>query len=314
MEFIHKPVLLDECIKGLALKPDGVYIDGTVGGGGHSSKIIEKLSEKGTLICIDQDDEALNHAKEVIVKTNVNGAKVFFAKSNFRNIEEVCKQFEIIGVDGVLLDIGVSSYQLDNPERGFSYNHDAPLDMRMDLSNTLTAEEIVNQWPEAKIKEIIQSYGEERWASRIASFIVNRREEKSIYTTLDLVDIIKRAIPKGARKEGPHPAKRVFQSIRIAVNDELRVLELVIKNGMNILKQDGRFCIITFHSLEDRIVKTSFSKLINPCQCPRSFPICICGKIPLAKMVHKKPIISSDKELEDNPRSRSAKLRIVEKI
>jgi 16S rRNA (cytosine1402-N4)-methyltransferase len=314
MEFIHKPVLLKESIKGLNVKPDGVYIDGTVGGGGHSSEIIKRLSAKGRLLCIDQDEEALTHAQEVIRKINVNGAEVLFVNSNFKTMSEVCKRFAINGVDGILLDIGVSSYQLDNPERGFSYNYEGFLDMRMDISNRLTAEEVVNKWSEAQIKDIIQNYGEERWASRIAAFIVKRREEKPIKTTLDLVDIIKRAIPKGARKEGPHPAKRVFQSIRIAVNDELRVLESVIEQGLDLLKQDGRFCIITFHSLEDRIVKTSFSKICNPCECPSSFPVCICGKNPLARMVYKKPIISSDEELQDNPRSRSAKLRIIQKV
>lgn len=314
MEFIHKPVLYEECLNGLDIKPEGVYLDGTVGGGGHSSGIVERLNNDGTLVCIDQDEEALQVAKDKIAIKNTKDASLLFVNSNFCNIKEACNGVGVKGLDGILLDIGVSSYQLDNPERGFSYNNDAELDMRMDRNSELTAYEIVNNWTKVKIKKTIEDFGEERWADRIAEFIVNRRDETPIKTTFELVDVIKAAIPAAARRDGPHPAKRTFQAIRIAVNDELGVLEKVIESGIELLNSGGRFCIITFHSLEDRIVKNMFAKLANPCTCHRSFPVCICGKKPLVKVISRKPIISSSEELDENPRARSAKLRIAQKV
>lgn len=314
MEFVHRPVLLTECIDGLNIKEDGVYVDGTVGGGGHSLEIVSKLGKQGKLVCIDQDEEALEKAKDAVSKKNINDAKVIFEKNNFENLADVCENLGIKSVDGILLDIGVSSYQLDNPQRGFSYNNDAVLDMRMNSSESLNAEIIVNEWSREDLLKIIRDYGEEKWASRIAKFICEARDKKRIETTFELVDIVKAAIPKKARQTGPHPAKRVFQAIRIAVNDELGVLTRVIDKGIELLSKEGRFCIITFHSLEDRLVKQGFSQMVNPCKCPGSFPVCICGKEPKAKLVSKKPIIPTVKEIDTNPRSRSAKLRILEKV
>ncbi len=314
MEFVHRPVLLTECMDGLNIKKDGVYVDGTVGGGGHSLGIVSTLGKQGKLVCIDQDEEALEKAKDAINKKNINDAKVIFEKSNFENLTNVCENLGIKSVDGILLDIGVSSYQLDNPKRGFSYNNDAVLDMRMNASESLNAEIILNEWPREDLLKIIRDYGEEKWASRIAKFICEARDKKRIETTFELVDIVKAAIPKKARQTGPHPAKRVFQAIRIAVNDELGVLTRVIDKGVELLSKEGRFCIITFHSLEDRLVKQGFSQMVNPCKCPGSFPMCICGKEPKAKLVSKKPIIPTVKEIDTNPRSRSAKLRILEKV
>lgn len=314
MEFLHKPVLYEACLEGLNIKPEGVYLDGTVGGGGHASGIIQKLNHQGRLICLDQDEEALKAAKEKIESKNTKEASLLFVKSNFSHLSEVLRQNNISSVDGILLDIGVSSYQLDNPARGFSYNYNAPLDMRMDKQQALTAFDVVNRWTKAQIKDVIEAYGEEKWADRIAEFISKRREDKPIETTFELVETIKAAIPAAARREGPHPAKRTFQAIRIAVNDELGVLTKVIEEACGVLNQGGRFCIITFHSLEDRIVKNGFAKLANPCDCPKSFPVCICNKRPSLKLVTKKPSVACESELEQNPRSRSAKLRIAEKI
>ena len=313
MEFEHKPVLFDECIENLDIKPDGVYVDGTLGGAGHSIGIYERLGEKGTLIGIDQDEFALKTSKERLQAKNGKGSLIF-ANTNFINIKSVCNQNKIDAVDGILLDLGVSSHQLDEGERGFSYNKDATLDMRMDRRKKLTAETIVNEYSKDEIKRIIREFGEEKWASRIAEFIVDRRKVKRIETTGELVEIIKAAIPSSARREGPHPAKRTFQALRIAVNDELGILEKTIEDGVSLLKPGGRFCIITFHSLEDRIVKNEFNKYINPCTCPGSFPVCICGKQKIAEAVHRKPIVPKEKELEENPRSRSAKLRVLKKL
>lgn len=313
MEFEHKPVLFEECIENLDIKPDGVYVDGTLGGAGHSSRIYQELGEKGTLIGLDQDGFALETSKRRLEAQNGKGSLIF-ANTNFVNIKSVCVENKIEWVDGILLDLGVSSHQLDEAERGFSYNKDAPLDMRMDRRQKFTAETIVNEFSKEEIKKIIREFGEENWASRIAEFIIQRRNEKRIETTGELVEIIKAAIPSSARREGPHPAKRTFQALRIAVNDELGILSKVIEDGVSLLKPGGRFLIITFHSLEDRIVKNEFNKYINPCTCPSTFPVCVCGKKRLAESVTRKPIAPSEVELEVNPRSRSAKLRVLKKL
>lgn len=313
MEFDHKPVLLEECIANLDIKPDGVYIDGTLGGAGHSSEILQRLGEGGALIGLDQDEFALETSRKRLTDSGEQ-ARIILVNTNFKNMKEVCKEKNIESVDGILLDLGVSSHQLDEAERGFSYNKNAPLDMRMDRRQELNAKTLVNEYSREEIRDIIRDFGEERWASRIAEFIVEARKEKVIETTEELVDIIKAAVPSSARREGPHPAKRTFQALRIAVNDELGILSKTIDDGAELLKPGGRFCIITFHSLEDRIVKNEFNKKVNPCTCPGEFPVCVCGKKPSARNITRKPIVPSQKELNDNPRSRSAKLRVLEKI
>ena len=310
MEFKHVSVLLDECINGLDIKPDGIYVDCTLGGAGHSSEIIKRLSNKGLLIGIDQDEDALKAASERLK----NYDNKILVHNNFHNIKSILDDLKIDKVDGILADLGVSSYQLDNPERGFSYMHDAPLDMRMDRESPFSAYDVVNDYSEEELNRVIKEYGEEKWAKRIANFIVKAREDKKIKTTLELVDIIKRAIPAKARREGPHPAKRTFQAIRIEVNGELRIIEQTILDGVDKLNIGGRMDIITFHSLEDRIVKNTYKKLEHPCTCPKEFPVCICHKVPKVKILTRKPMEATEEELEFNPRSRSAKLRIVEKI
>ena len=310
MEFKHISVLLNECIEGLNIKEDGIYVDGTLGGAGHSSEIIKNLCERGRLIGIDQDKDALKAAKEKLKDYN----NVTFVHSNFYNIENILHDLNIAGVDGILMDLGVSSYQLDNGERGFSYMQDAPLDMRMNRENSLSAYEVINSYSEEDLFRIIKDYGEEKFAKRIANFIINKRKEKNIESTLELVDVIKAAIPAKARREGPHPAKRTFQAIRIEVNKELEIIEKTIRDGVERLNVGGRMVIITFHSLEDRIVKTVYKNLANPCTCPSSFPVCVCNKKPIVKIITRKPIEASKEELDYNPRSRSAKLRIIEKI
>ncbi|MCX7921314.1 MAG: 16S rRNA (cytosine(1402)-N(4))-methyltransferase RsmH [Clostridia bacterium] len=313
MEFNHKPVLLDECIENLDIKPDGIYVDGTLGGAGHSKEIYKKLNKNGIFIGIDQDAFALKTSGDRL--RQIGGqAKIILANTNFKNIKSVCIENEIHRVDGILMDLGVSSHQLDEAERGFSYQKDAPLDMRMDRRIELTAETIVNEYSEEEIKKIIRDYGEEKWSARIAAFIVRERSTKRISTTYDLVEIIKAAIPSAARREGPHPAKRTFQALRIAVNNELGILKQAIDDSVSILNPGGRLCIITFHSLEDRIVKNEFQQKVQPCTCPHSFPVCICGNKKEVEHVTRKPIIPSDRELEENPRARSAKLRVVKKI
>lgn len=310
MEFKHISVLYNECLEGLNIKENGIYVDGTLGGGGHASGICNLLGQGGTLIGIDRDIDALNAAKN---RLEGFPCKKEFIQDNYSNIQEIVAQLDLEGIDGALLDLGVSSFQLDNFERGFSYMQDAPLDMRMNADDALTAEEVVNTYTEAELKEIIRKYGEERWASRISEFIVKARKEKRIESTEELVNIIKAAIPAAARREGPHPAKRTFQAIRIEVNDELGHLERAVEAFCDVLKPGGRLCIITFHSLEDRIVKEYFNKRLNPCTCPKEFPICTCGKVTDMVKVTGKPIISTEEELEANPRARSAKLRIIEK-
>lgn len=311
MEFKHTSVLLMECIENLRIKPDGIYVDGTLGGGGHSSLICERLSEEGTLIGIDRDTDALEAASERLSKYKCNK---IFVQSNYSDIKDVLDAEGIEAIDGALLDLGVSSFQLDNADRGFSYMHDAPLDMRMSRDDILSAYNVVNEYPQKKLAAIISEYGEERWASRIASFIAEARKEKNIETTGELVEIIKAAVPAAARRDGPHPAKRTFQAIRIEVNDELGQLEHAVSEFCDVLAPKGRLCIISFHSLEDRIVKDIFNQRANPCTCPKEFPVCVCGKKPDIKKITKKPILPTEEELENNPRSRSAKLRVCQKI
>lgn len=313
MEFKHKSVLLDECIEYLNINPEGVYIDGTIGGAGHSSEIYRRLNSNGCLIGLDQDSFAVETSIKRLesIKTEASFKVV---NTNFKYIKSTCESLGITEVDGILLDLGVSSHQLDEASRGFSYQNNAPLDMRMDRNSELSAYQIVNNYSEQEIYSIIRDFGEEKWASRIAKFIVDARAKKPIETTFDLVDIIKKAVPSAARRDGPHPAKRTFQAIRIAVNHELDILNSTIDDCVSLLKSGGRLCIITFHSLEDRIVKVQYGKYANPCTCPPSFPVCICGKVPKAVLVNRKPITSTEKELEENPRARSAKLRVLQKI
>ena len=312
MSFNHQPVLLNECIENLKIRPDGIYVDGTLGGAGHASEIYKRLDSSGTLIGIDQDQDALLASSEKL-KCVGGKANLILANKNFRCMTEVCRENGIEKVDGILLDLGVSSYQLDNQDRGFSHNNDGPLDMRMDKLAKLTAADIVNKYSENDIKRIIYDFGEERWAARIAAFITEKRKSKIIETTLELVEVIKAAVPAGARQPGIHPAKRTFQALRIAVNNELGVLKATVEDAVSLLNAGGRLCIITFHSLEDRIVKTEFAKMSTGCRCPSDFPICICNNKPVAVQVFKKPVLPTDSEIEGNPRARSAKLRVLEK-
>ena len=310
MEFNHVSVLLNECLEGLNIKENGIYVDGTLGGAGHSSEILKRLSKEGRLIGIDQDTDALKAAKERLK----DYSNVTFVHSNFSNIENVLNNLNIDGVDGILMDLGVSSYQLDEGERGFSYMKDAPLDMRMNRENDFSAYNVVNEYSEEDLYRIIRDYGEEKFAKRIASFIVENRQEKNIETTLELVEIIKNAIPAKARREGPHPAKRTFQAIRIEVNSELSILNKTIEDGVEKLNKGGRMAIITFHSLEDRIVKNKFRDLAVSCRCPKEFPVCVCDEKAKVKIISRKAIEPTKEEVEINPRSRSAKLRVIEKL
>ena len=309
MEFKHKSVLLDETIEGLNIKPDGIYVDGTLGGGGHSYHIASRLSDKGRLIGIDQDKDAIKAASERLKKF---GDKVTIVRDNYTNFRRVLDDLNIEKVDGILLDIGVSSYQLDNTERGFSYNADAPLDMRMDDRQKLTAKDIVNEYDEQTLYRIIRDYGEDKFAKNIAKHIVAARSEKEINSTAELVEIISGAIPKKLQKNG-NPAKKTFQAIRIELNHELDVLKESIDGMIDSLNIGGRLCIITFHSLEDRIVKQKFKVNENPCTCPPNFPVCVCGKVSKGRVVTRKPIVPSDEEVAENKRSKSSKLRIFEK-
>lgn len=310
MEFAHKSVLLDETIEGLNIREGKIYLDGTLGGAGHSREILKKLKGSGLLIGVDQDIEALEVAKERLTDYK----NVEFFNLNYINFEKALDELEIDKIDGVLLDIGVSSYQFDNPERGFSYRFDAPLDMRMDQDLEISAKDIVNTYSESEITRIIKDYGEEKWASRIAKFVVEERKKKDIETTFELVEIIKNAIPASARRNGPHPAKRTFQALRIEVNRELDVLKDSIERFVHRLNPGGRIAIITFHSLEDRIVKNIFKYLEKDCICPPASPICTCDKKKEIKILTRKPITASDEELKENKRSHSAKLRIAEKL
>ena len=310
MEFSHVPVLYESVIENLAVKPEGIYVDGTLGGGGHSSGICSKLSGAGTLVGIDRDTDAIDAASKRLAEYP---CKKHFVHSNYSDIKLVLNELGIYGIDGALLDLGVSSFQLDNTGRGFSYQYDSPLDMRMDRDDSFTAYDVVNGYSEQELARIIKEYGEEKWASRIAKFICSAREEKEITGTYELVDIIKAAIPASARREGPHPAKRTFQAIRIEVNGELDHLRAALDDFIDALLPGGRLAVISFHSLEDRIVKECFQKHLNPCTCPPGLP-CVCGKKPDVKKVTRKPIEADTKELLNNPRARSAKLRVVEKI
>ena len=309
-EFHHVSVLLEECIEGLNIKPDGIYVDGTLGGAGHSSRIAALLTT-GRHIGIDRDPVALKAAGE---RLKPYEDRVTLVHSNFCEIRSVLDDLDIEGVDGILLDLGVSSPQLDDGQRGFSYMADAPLDMRMNSQDSLSAYEVVNSWSFEELKKILYEYGEERYAPKIASAICARREQKPIETTLELVDIIRSAMPAAALREKQHPAKRSFQAIRIAVNDELNSVAKVMEDAIPKLNPGGRLAVITFHSLEDRIVKNAMANAAKGCTCPPNFPVCVCGKKPQVKLITRKPIVSGEEELERNPRARSAKLRICEKI
>ena len=309
-EFYHVSVLLDECIQALNIKPDGIYVDGTLGGAGHSSQIAARLTT-GRLIGIDRDPKALKAASERLAPY---ADRVTLVHSNFSQLDEVLDSLGIEGVDGILLDLGVSSPQLDEAERGFSYMADAPLDMRMNSEDSLSAFEVVNTWPKEELRRILYEYGEERYAPQIAAAIDRRRAEKPIETTLELVDVIRSAMPPAALREKQHPAKRSFQAIRIAVNDELGAVGRVLEVAVPKLNRGGRLAIITFHSLEDRLVKNGMASNAKGCTCPPSFPVCVCGNKPKVKLISKKPIVSGEAELERNPRARSAKLRVCEKL
>ena len=310
MDFGHVSVLLEETIESLNIKEDGIYVDGTLGGGGHSLMIARKLSKRGRLIGIDRDGEAIEAASDVLKEYTDIFTPV---RSNFDRMPEVLEQLGIEKADGIVLDLGVSSHQLDTPERGFSYKNDAPLDMRMDKRQAKTAADIVNGSSKEELTRILKEYGEERFASSIASLIVSKRDVAPIKTTFELNEIIKSAIPERFRIKGGHPSKRTFQAIRIAINGELESVEKVIPEIIDLLKDGGRLSIITFHSLEDRIVKNAFKNAESPCTCPPDFPVCVCGKISKGKVITKKPILPSEEEMEINPRSKSAKLRVFEK-
>ena len=309
MEFKHIPVLLNECIEGLNINPDGIYVDGTLGGAGHSSQIIKKLSSKGILIGIDRDEEALKAAKEKL--KNYNNVK--YVHGNHDDIKQILSELNIDKVDGILLDLGVSSYQLDERNRGFSYMADAQLDMRMDKTSNLTAKEVVNNYSESELERIISEYGEEKFAKKIANNICKLRKEKEIETTKELSDIIEKTIPKALQKDG-HPAKRTFQAIRIEVNNEIEPLYRTILDCIDVLKPKGRLCTITFHSLEDRAVKNAYADAKGKCTCPPDLPYCVCGYKTLGNIINKKPIVANEEETKENSRSKSAKLRIFEKI
>ena len=310
IEFSHRSVLLDECIEGLNINPSGIYVDGTAGGGGHSFHIASALTD-GKLIAIDQDEAAIAAASARLAPL---GERATVVRSNFYELGSVCESLGIHGIDGLLLDLGVSSYQLDTAERGFSYMADAPLDMRMDKRRSLSAYDVVNGYTEEKLKKILYEYGEERFSASIVSAIIRERQKKPIESTLELSNIIKYAIPPQAREGGHHPAKRSFQAIRIEVNGELDVIEPAIRDAAKLMRRGGRIAIITFHSLEDRLVKQTFASLATGCTCPKNFPVCVCGNKPTVKVITRKPILPSATELEENPRSRSAKLRVAEKL
>ncbi|HHY82695.1 MAG TPA: 16S rRNA (cytosine(1402)-N(4))-methyltransferase RsmH [Clostridiales bacterium] len=308
MNFHHIPVLLQETLEYLNPMPGGIYVDGTLGGGGHALEVLKRIAPSGKLIGIDRDLQAIEAAAGKLKEFRDSFTPVH---GNYADIKEILSDLNIQEVDGVLLDLGVSSYQLDTPERGFSYHEDVRLDMRMDTTQEFSAYELVNEFSLDELARIIREYGEERWARRIAEFIIKNRP---IHTTGQLAEVIKMAIPASARRDGPHPARRTFQAIRIAVNQELSLLEDAVRSAAEVLKPGGRLCVITFHSLEDRIVKNTFKSLMNPCTCPPGAPVCICGKQPVAEILTRKPVIPGREELEINPRSRSAKLRVCQKL
>ena len=310
MEFKHISVLFNETIEGLNIKENGIYVDGTLGGGGHSLGILSH-NKSISLIGIDRDAEAIEASKKRLAEYS---DRVTFVNNNFSEIKQILNNLNIEKIDGMLMDLGVSSYQLDNAERGFSYMHDSKLDMRMNRDNELSAYEVLNNYSREELTKIFYEFGEEKWSARIAQFITDRRKRKPIETTFELVDIIKSAIPQKARESGSHPAKRVFQAIRIEVNNELGILEKTITDTVDCLNPGGRIAIITFHSLEDRIVKQTYAKLAAGCTCPKNFPVCVCNKQPAVKIITKKPILPSEQEESENSRSKSAKLRIAEKI
>ena len=311
MEFKHKSVLLYETVDELNIKPDGIYVDGTLGGGGHSYEIAGRLSEGGRLIGIDQDEDAIKAASK---RLEPYMDRVTIVRNNYCNMDKVLDELGIDKVDGIMLDLGVSSYQLDAADRGFTYNVDTALDMRMDQRQEITAKDIVNEYSEFDLYRIIRDYGEDRFAKNIAKHIVAGRQEKPIETTFELNDIIKAAIPMKVRATGGHPSKRTYQAIRIELNKELEVLENSIDMMIDRLKPEGRLCIITFHSLEDRIVKTRFRNNENPCTCPPSFPACVCGKVPKGRVITRKPVVPTDEEINENSRSKSSKLRVFERV
>ena len=310
MEFQHKSILLNECMEGLSIKADGIYVDGTLGGGGHSFHIVQRLSDKGRLIGIDQDEDEIEAATKRLAQFK---QRVTIVRDNYEHFQEILSTLSIPAVDGILLDLGVSSYQFDEADRGFSYRFDAPLDMRMDKRQDFTAKDLINSYSEAELYHIIRDYGEDKFAKNIAKHIVLERAKKPIETTFELSEVISHAIPMKMRVQGGHPAKKTFQAIRIALNRELEVLEESLDGMIKALKPGGRLCIITFHSLEDRIVKRAFRTAEDPCICPKDFPICTCGRKSLGKVISKKAILPSDLEREENPRSKSAKLRIFER-
>lgn len=310
MDYKHQAVLLEEAVEYLNIKEDGIYLDGTLGRAGHSSEILKKLSKTGKLIAVDRDTAAIEAVKEKLGDEE----SLILAHSNFQDFDQVLAKLSIEAVDGMLFDLGVSSPQLDNPERGFSYQKEGPLDMRMNPEQKLTAEDIVNSYSQAELEKVITEYGEENWAARIAEFIVKMRAEKRIKTTSDLVEVIKAAIPKAVRRSGGHPARRTFQALRIETNNELEQLKNLIDKAVSFLNPGGRLVIITFHSLEDRIVKHKFRDLAKDCTCPPDFPICVCDKKSEVKVITRSPIQASEEEKEANPRSRSAKMRVAEKI
>ena len=311
MEFKHTSVLLNETIDALQIKPGGVYLDGTLGGGGHAYEVCKKLNEDGRFFGIDQDADAIEAAGKRLEEF---GDKVTIIRNNYVNAKEALRAYGVDKVDGILLDLGVSSYQLDNAQRGFSYKYDTTLDMRMDQRQQLTAKEIVNSYDEMELYRIIRDYGEDQFAKNIAKHIVQARQEKPIETTFELNEIIKAAIPAKMRAVGGHPSKRTFQAIRIECNQELDVLQNALEDMLGLLNPMGRLCIITFHSLEDRIVKNFYREMENPCKCPAEFPVCVCGKVPYGRAVPRKAILPSEEELEENPRAKSAKLRVFERI
>lgn len=309
--YLHRPVLLHECIEALAIRPDGIYLDGTLGRGGHSEEIAKRLSDKGRLLCIDRDRQALEEAGRRLAPW---ADRITFLHGNFADLDALMDRAGVAAADGMLFDLGVSSPQLDDPERGFSYMHDAPLDMRMDRDDALTAWTVVNQWPREELRRVLSQYGEERYAGPIAAAIDKARQKAPIETTGQLVEVIRGALPAAALREKQHPAKRSFQGIRIAVNDELASVSRMLQAAIPRLNPGGRLAVISFHSLEDRIVKSELAAAAKGCTCPPEFPVCVCGKTPQVKLVTRKPILPGEDELEENPRARSAKLRVAEKV